>query len=216
MCVCMCVRVRTLSCSVGSYSLWPHGLWDARLSVGFPRQEYWSGLPFPNPGDLPNPGTEPMSLASPAFVGRFFTIAPPGKPHMIWRTFTPLILSPVWKLLRGRDYSPFPSLPTPCTWHWNVLAETLVSVLERRVNHCMGGWPTVRKLHIKKKAYSSLWRWVHGGLVASKSLSVPVGCGRKDSLVACQHPGSRGNDVAAQRPSSGVSDGSEIRGKRPA
>ena len=113
MCVCMCVRVRTLSCSVGSYSLWPHGLWDARLSVGFPRQEYWSGLPFPNPGDLPNPGTEPMSLASPAFVGRFFTIAPPGKPHMIWRTFTPLILSPVWKLLRGRDYSPFPPYPRP-------------------------------------------------------------------------------------------------------
>ena len=33
------------------------------LSTGFPRQEYWSGLPFPSPGALPNPGIEPMSLA---------------------------------------------------------------------------------------------------------------------------------------------------------
>ena len=37
------------------------------------RQEYWSGLPFPSPGDLPNPGIEPMSLMSPASAGRFFT-----------------------------------------------------------------------------------------------------------------------------------------------
>ena len=39
----------------------------------FPRQEYWSGLPFPSPGDLPNPGIEPASLASPALAGEFFT-----------------------------------------------------------------------------------------------------------------------------------------------
>ena len=49
------------------------------LSVGFPRQEYWSGLPVPSPGDLPNPGTEHASLGSPALAGRFFTTAPPGK-----------------------------------------------------------------------------------------------------------------------------------------
>ena len=36
---------------------------QAPLSIGFPRQEYWSGLPFPPPGDLPNPGIEPSSLA---------------------------------------------------------------------------------------------------------------------------------------------------------
>ena len=40
---------------------------------GISRQEYWSGLPFPFPGDLPNPGIEPMSLVSPALAGRFFT-----------------------------------------------------------------------------------------------------------------------------------------------
>ena len=49
---------------------------QAPLSMGFPRQEYWSGLPFPSPGDLPNPGTEPVS---PALAGRFFTIEPEGK-----------------------------------------------------------------------------------------------------------------------------------------
>ena len=41
-------------------------------SMGFPRQEYWSGLPFPPPGDLPNPGIEPAFLASPALAGGFF------------------------------------------------------------------------------------------------------------------------------------------------
>ena len=44
--------------------------------LGFPRQEYWSGLPFPSPGDLPNPAVEP---ASPALAGGFFTTVPPGK-----------------------------------------------------------------------------------------------------------------------------------------
>ena len=38
----------------------------------FSRQEYWSGLPLPTPGDLPNPGIEPVFLASPACTGRFF------------------------------------------------------------------------------------------------------------------------------------------------
>ena len=38
---------------------------QAPLSMGFSRQEYWSGVPFPPPGDLPDPGTEPKSLASP-------------------------------------------------------------------------------------------------------------------------------------------------------
>ena len=46
---------------------------QASLSLGFSRQEYWSGLPCPPPGDLPNPGTEPVTLLSPALPGRFFT-----------------------------------------------------------------------------------------------------------------------------------------------
>ena len=42
------------------------------LSMGFSRQEYWSGLPCPTPGDLPDPGIEPMSLVSLALAGRLF------------------------------------------------------------------------------------------------------------------------------------------------
>ena len=48
----------------------------------FPRQEYWSALPFATPGDLPDPGIEPVSLAYPALTGGFFTIGPPGKPSL--------------------------------------------------------------------------------------------------------------------------------------
>ena len=50
---------------------------QAPLSMGFSRQEYWSGLLCPPPGDLPNPGIEPVSLMSPALAGRFFTTSMP-------------------------------------------------------------------------------------------------------------------------------------------
>ena len=50
---------------------------QAPLSVGFSRQEYWTGLPFPSPGDLPDPGIEPLP---PKLAGKFFTTEPPGKP----------------------------------------------------------------------------------------------------------------------------------------
>ena len=49
------------------------------LSMEFSRQEYWSGLPFPAPGDRPNPGIKPESLASPALADGFFTTAPHGE-----------------------------------------------------------------------------------------------------------------------------------------
>ena len=64
-----------LSCSVVSNSLqapWTVAC-QAPLSMRFSRQEYCSGLPFPSPGDLPNPGVEPGSLESPALAGRFST-----------------------------------------------------------------------------------------------------------------------------------------------
>ena len=53
---------------------------QAPLSMGFSRQEYWSGLPFPSPGDLPDPGIKLMSLA---LAGRFFTAEPLGKPQQL-------------------------------------------------------------------------------------------------------------------------------------
>ena len=50
--------------------------YQAPLSVEFSRQEYWSVLPFPTPGNLPNPGIKPRSSESPALEGRFFTTVP--------------------------------------------------------------------------------------------------------------------------------------------
>ena len=50
------------------------------LSMGFSRQEYWSGLPFPSSGDLSDPGIEPRSPMSPALAGEVFPPEPPGKP----------------------------------------------------------------------------------------------------------------------------------------
>ena len=57
---------------------------QAPLSMGFPRQEYWSGLPFPFPGDLSDPGMEPPS---PALAGGFFTTKPPGEPFTCISSF---------------------------------------------------------------------------------------------------------------------------------
>ena len=77
----------------------------APLSMGFPRQEYCSGLPYPSPGDLPDTGIEPASLASPALAGRFFTNEPPGKPYMCtW------ICIHVCVYIRRRPWHPTPVL----------------------------------------------------------------------------------------------------------
>ena len=54
---------------------------QAPLSMEFSRQDYWSGLPLPTPGDPPGSGIRPASLAVAALAGGFFTTPPPGKPH---------------------------------------------------------------------------------------------------------------------------------------
>ena len=54
---------------------------QAPLSMKFSRQEYWSGLPCPSPGDLPDPGIEHVFPVSPELAGGFFTTEPPGKPR---------------------------------------------------------------------------------------------------------------------------------------
>ena len=51
----------------------------APLSMGFPRQDYWSGLAFPSPGDFSDPGIEPGSPVLAGVLGGFFTAEPPGK-----------------------------------------------------------------------------------------------------------------------------------------
>ena len=77
--------------SVMSNSLWPHG--QAPQSLGFPRQEHWSVLPFPSPGDLSDQGIESVSLVPPALAGGFFTIAPPGKPLCVSESKESLTIS---------------------------------------------------------------------------------------------------------------------------
>ena len=59
----------------------PRDCSPSATSSEFSRQEYWSGLPFPPLGDLPDPGFKP---ASPALAGGFFTTEPPGKPILDW------------------------------------------------------------------------------------------------------------------------------------
>ena len=81
----MKVKVKLLSWTVAH---------QAPLSMGFSRQEYSSGLPFPSPGSFPKPGIESMSPASPAFAGRFFTTEPSGKPFHEFKTE----LNPPWEL----------------------------------------------------------------------------------------------------------------------
>ena len=74
----------SVSQSVMSDSLWPHGLQPAfqnPLSMGFSRQEYWSALSFPSPGDLPNPAIEP---GSPTLEADSLPSEPPGRLRCIW------------------------------------------------------------------------------------------------------------------------------------
>ena len=72
-CVCVCaVCVHVLSCAQPFVTSWTVD-GQTPLSTGLPRQEYWSGSPFPSPGDLPNAGIDPVSLESPPLAGGFFT-----------------------------------------------------------------------------------------------------------------------------------------------
>ena len=84
-CVCVCARTRLHAQSLSHVQLFTNP-WtvahQAPRSMEFSRQGYWSGLPFPSPRDLPNPGIEPVSPVCPALASRFFTTEPPRKPLM--------------------------------------------------------------------------------------------------------------------------------------
>ena len=70
--------------------LWTMVAYHTPLTLGFSRQEYWSGLPYPPPGDLPDPGTEPTSLA---LAGGFFTTGA------------------IWEVRQPEHFHMFPSIP---------------------------------------------------------------------------------------------------------
>ena len=75
----MYLCTQLLSCVRLFVALWTVAH-QALPSMEFIRQEYWSGLSFPPPGDLPEPGIKPTSPADPALASRFFTTEPAGKP----------------------------------------------------------------------------------------------------------------------------------------
>ena len=88
-CVCVCVHVHVCA-RVHTHSLFSFVslfatswmvAYQSPLFMGISGQEYWSGLPFPIPEGLPDPGMETKSLAYPELAGRFFTTVPPGKPN---------------------------------------------------------------------------------------------------------------------------------------
>ena len=81
----MLINIELIQCSIPQSCLFAT-LWtvvhQAPLSMGFSGQEYQSGWPFPPPGDLPNPGTEPTSPMSPAFQADSLPTEPSGKPKL--------------------------------------------------------------------------------------------------------------------------------------
>ena len=84
------------------------------LSMGFSRQEYWSGLPCPHPGDLPDPGIEPVSLTSPALVG--------GKPEFCYIKLNAILQATSWHMFsefrwHNRMATSVPAQPRPLGPH---------------------------------------------------------------------------------------------------
>ena len=77
------------SCPALCHSLWTVAR-QALLSMGFSRQEHWSGLPCPPPGHLPDSGIKPASLMSPSLACGFFTTS------ATWKSQNPYILKPNW------------------------------------------------------------------------------------------------------------------------
>ena len=88
------VKVKSLSCVRLFVTPWTVGH-QAPASMGFSRQEYWSGLPFPSPGDLPDSGIEP---GSPALQADILTYEPPGKPKDVVHMYNGILLSNKMKL----------------------------------------------------------------------------------------------------------------------
>ena len=144
-CVCVCVCVHTQSLSHVWLFVVPWTVaCQAPLSTGFFRQEYWSSLPFPTPGDLPDPGIEPTYLVSLALAGRFFTTVAPGQrlyfgyyslirymvckcfSHCVGCLFTPLIISFAVRKLFSFMQSHF-SIFVFVAWSFGVISNKIMA-----------------------------------------------------------------------------------------
>ena len=111
--LCVCV-LNHLSCAQLFVIPWTVAC-QAPLSVGFSRQEYWSGLPFPTPADLPDPRIEPAYLTSPALAAGFFTSSATWEAHFISIVF----LNPHNSPIGGCWYLPVRMMKPASEWWTN-------------------------------------------------------------------------------------------------
>ena len=106
-CVCVCARTRSVAKTCPTLCDHMDGSPPGSSIHGILRQEYWSGLPFPLPRHLLDPGIKPVSLASPALASRFFTTEPPGKPCGSYKSSFQLLFFSVTKML-GTLFAMYP------------------------------------------------------------------------------------------------------------
>ena len=148
MCVCACVQARSLQSCLTLSTLWIIAC-QVPLSMGFSRQEYWSGLPCPPPGDLPEPGIESTSL-NVFCTGKqvLYQLAPPRKPHLSYR----LELKIKWKHMSIINCIP----SHKCELF--LLFSLMQSVWQRRVVRDFPGGPVAETLRSQRRgAGFHLW-----------------------------------------------------------
>ena len=96
------------------------------LSIGFSRQEYWNALPCPPPGDLPDPGIEPVSPVSPALQADSLLTEPPGK-LPVWLTTSQRVLSFPYRRESPCKRQPLPRWWTQALWALCILRDTCLT-----------------------------------------------------------------------------------------
>ena len=115
------------------------GVRQAPLSMGFSRQEHWNGLPCPPPGDLPNPGIELVSPASPAMQMDSLLLNHQGSPHILFSYLFYIYIAPVcmYVCVCIYIYMPIPNSqfipPSPLllvSIHWFCISVSLISALQ--------------------------------------------------------------------------------------
>ena len=134
-------RQHLFSCindSVMSQALWPHGARQAPLSMGFSRREHWSGVPFPSPGDPPDPG---IGLKSPELQAHSSPPEPPGKsqwglPNGDFLFLTFLLLVIIGVLLRRQVFFFCNSGETRQKPHYQMIKVTISNGASRHVSRC--------------------------------------------------------------------------------
>ena len=130
---------------------------QAPLSMGFSRQEYWSELPFPSPGDLPDPGIKPVS---PALTGGFFTTEPPGKPYEV--DTVPILL------MRKLRFSGDVTLLSICSYGGRTFTAVEISLILKLLPfEGLRGLLKVRDFDLKEScgSYGKYEGWVAGSSI---------------------------------------------------